>query len=176
VLPAAVDELTGTTGIVALSAAGVALVALVLAVTLGFRLRRLRVAQRVVLGDGQRDIVAHAAEVRRDFEILHEYVEDAMRRVDARLDDVERRLDGAISRSALVRYDAYGEMSGRQSTTIALLDDTRSGVILSSIHHRDSARLYAKRLTHGEAEIALSPEEEEAVRTALGQRPGAAAA
>ena len=48
-----------------------------------------------------------------------------------------------------MRYDAYGEMSGRQSTSIALLDATRSGIVLSSIHHRDQARLYAKQVRDG---------------------------
>ena len=58
-------------------------------------------------------------------------------------------------------------MSGRQSTTIALLDSRRSGVVLSSIHHRDQARLYAKQIVEGSAELRLSPEEEEALRLAL---------
>jgi hypothetical protein len=171
-----VDELTSTQGIVALAAAGIALVSLMLAVTLAVKVRRLRAAQRVVLGGEERDIVGHAAELRRDFEAIHGYVEDALGKVHSRLDAAEHRLDRAIAHSALVRYDAYGEMSGRQSTTIALLDDTRSGVVLSSIHHRDSARLYAKRVREGEAEIELSPEEDEAVRSALGESPGAAAA
>ena len=79
----------------------------------------------------------------------------------------EQRLDGAVAYRALVRYDAYGEMSGRQSTSIALLDATRSGVVLSSIHHRDQARLYAKQVREGQAELELSPEENEAIRLAL---------
>jgi hypothetical protein len=68
---------------------------------------------------------------------------------------------------SLVRYDAYGEMSGRQSTSIALLDATRSGIVLSSIHHRDQARLYAKQVRDGTPELELSPEEIEAIRIAL---------
>ena len=83
------------------------------------------------------------------------------------MDHAETRLDGTIAHRALVRYDAYGEMSGRQSTSIALLDATRSGVVLSSIHHRDTARLYAKQIRNGQAELELSPEESEAVRLAL---------
>jgi hypothetical protein len=79
----------------------------------------------------------------------------------------EERLDGAVAYRALVRYDAYGEMSGRQSTSIALLDAKRSGIVLSSIHHRDTARLYAKQLHEGRAELELSPEEDEAVQLAL---------
>jgi hypothetical protein len=88
----------------------------------------------------------------------------------------ELRLDGAMAYLALVRYDAYGEMSGRQSTSIALLDATRSGIVLSSIHHRDQARLYAKQVHGGRAELELSPEEDEAVRLALEGGAGSDAA
>jgi hypothetical protein len=72
-----------------------------------------------------------------------------------------------VAYRSLVRYDAYGEMSGRQSTSIALLDATRSGIVLSSIHHRDQARLYAKQVYEGRSELELSPEEEDALRLAL---------
>ena len=68
----------------------------------------------------------------------------------------------------MVRYDAYNEMSGRQSSSMALLDDTGTGVVLSSILHRDQARLYVKGVRDGRAGVELSPEEDEAVRTALG--------
>ena len=79
---------------------------------------------------------------------------------------METALRGTISKRALVRYDAYNEQSGHQSFSIAFLDDTRSGIVLSCIHHREQARVYAKQLRNGEAELALSPEEEEAVRLA----------
>jgi hypothetical protein len=68
----------------------------------------------------------------------------------------------------VVRYDAYGEMSGRQSSSMALLDDNGTGVVLSSILHREQARMYVKGVREGRSEIELSPEEDEAVRTALG--------
>ena len=84
----------------------------------------------------------------------------------------EDRLDGAIAYRALVRYDAYGEMSGHQSTTIALLDADHNGVVLSSIAHRDTARLYCKQVHAGRGEHQLSPEEEEAVRLALAGEVG----
>ena len=75
--------------------------------------------------------------------------------------------DGAIAYHGLVRYDAYNEMSGRQSTSIALLDARGSGVVVSSIHHRDQARFYAKQVVAGQGTLQLSPEEEEAIRVAL---------
>ena len=164
------DELTDTVGIVALAAAGAALIALVVAVILAFKLRRLRADQRVVLGEsGREDLVTHAAEIQRHSAALHDEVITIAQGLENRMRTAEDRLDGAIAFRALVRYDAYGEMSGRQSTSIALLDARRSGVVLSSIHHRDQARLYAKRVQDGRGELELSPEEAEAVSQALGR-------
>jgi hypothetical protein len=163
-----VDELTSTTGIVALAAAATAAVSLVLCLVLALRLRRLRAAQRIVLGDsGAHDLVAHAAGLDREFRELRDGTHATLEGMHARLDEDQRRLDGAIAYRSLVRYDAYNEMSGRQSTSIALLDASHSGVVLSSILHREQARLYAKQVHNGEAELELSPEEAEAVRIAL---------
>jgi hypothetical protein len=162
-----VHDLTSTAGIVAMAGAGVAAVALILGAVLLVKLRRLQRDQRAVLGGRTDDLVAHAASLQRRFEALHDYLEDEAGRLHARMEAAERRLDGAVAYSALVRYDAYGEMSGRQSTSIALLDATRSGIVLSSIQHRDQARLYAKQVYEGRSELELSPEEEDAVRLAL---------
>jgi hypothetical protein len=162
-----VHDLTSTAGIVAIAAGAVAVVALASATALAFRLRRLRADQRFVLGERREDLVSHAASLQAQFEALSQYVQDAADRLDQRVHVAEDRLDGAVAYRALVRYDAYGEMSGRQSTSIALLDAKRSGVVLSSIHHRDQARLYAKQVRDGRGEIELSPEENEAIRLAL---------
>ena len=172
------DDLTTTQGIVALAACGVAVVALVLAAVVALRLRRLRRAQAAVMGEGgAQDLVAHAASLQDDFRALRDWMEDIAAALDRRMVTAEERLDGAIAYRALVRYDAYNEMSGHQSTSIALLDARRDGVVLSSIHHREQARLYAKQVRDGQSEIELSPEEAEAVRLALeGDRQGAASA
>jgi len=161
-----------TAEVIAIAAAAAALVALAVALALARSLRRLRAAQRRVLGEhGDADLIAHAAALSEGFGALREYVEDVGRRLDARLGAAERRLDGAVTHRALVRYDAYNEMSGHQSLSIALLDANRSGIVISSIHHRETARIYAKQVTAGVAELALSPEEEEALRRALAPEP-----
>jgi hypothetical protein len=163
-----VDELTTTTGIVAVAAAAVAILCLLAILVLWRRISRLRADQRAVFGERDaRDLVAHAAGLDRDFRALHSYVEDLSAGLQSRLGTVEERLDGAIAHHGLVRYDAYNEMSGRQSTSIALLDARGSGVVVSSIHHRDQARLYAKQVIEGQGQLALSPEEQEAIRVAL---------
>lgn len=160
-------ELTSTTGVVALGGAAVSVLALGWAISLTVAVRRLRGAQRMVLGDHDTDLVDHAATLTRDFIALNGYVEDSLRRLDARVTHAEQRLDGAVAYRSLVRYDAYGEMSGRQSTSIALLDANRSGIVLSSIHHRDQARMYVKSVRSGTPELELSPEEAEAVALAM---------
>ena len=93
-------------------------------------------------------------------------------RADERISLAEARLDGCIAYRSLVRYDAYGEMSGRQSSSVALLDARRSGVVISSILHRDQARVYVKQVTDGTSDLDLSPEELEAIATALSGSPG----
>jgi hypothetical protein len=162
-----VHDLTSTAGIVAIAAGAVAVVAVLSSLGLWLKLRRVRSDQRVVLGGRDDDLVAHAARMQKQFEALSSYVEDAATRLNSRVQAAETRLDGAVAHVALVRYDAYGEMSGRQSTSIAFLDANRSGVVLSSIHHRDTARLYAKQVREGASEIELSPEEDEAIQLAL---------
>jgi hypothetical protein len=163
-----VGSITDTQGIIAIAAAAVALLALLLCALLSLSLRRLRQAQRVVIGEhGEQDVIAHAATMQQAFEALHDYVEETAVRLDARLAGVEATLRGTISHRALVRYDAYNELSGRQSMSIALLDEERSGIVLSCIHHRDQARVYGKRVLGGRGELELSPEEAEAVRLAL---------
>jgi hypothetical protein len=160
-----------STQLIAIAAAAVAVLALGGVAVLAVRLRRIRAAQRQVLGEhGQHDLVTHAAELHDAVAVLRDYLEDVGQRIDVRLGAIEHRLDGAVTHRALVRYDAYNEMSGHQSLSIALLDANRSGIVLSAIHHRDSARLYAKQVTAGAAELKLSPEEEEAVRLALESR------
>ena len=160
--------ITDTQGIVAIAAAAVAVIALAGCIALALALRRLRAAQRVVLGEsGSDDLVAHVAAADAAFGALRDYVAEVAERLDGRLAVVEADLQGAIAHRALVRYDAYNEMSGHQSMSIALLDATRSGIVLSSIHHRDQARLYAKQVHDGRSELELSPEEDEALRLAL---------
>jgi Protein of unknown function (DUF4446) len=161
-------SITDTQGIVALAAGALALVALVACAALSVSLRRMRRAQRLVLGEREeQDVIAHAAAMQDAFTDLHAYVQETATRLDARLAAAELALRGRIAHRALVRYDAYNELSGQQSMSIALLDDEQSGIVLSCIHHRDQARVYGKQVLGGRGELELSPEEAEAVRVAL---------
>jgi hypothetical protein len=75
---------------------------------------------------------------------------------------------GALRHVALVRYDAFTEMSGRMSFSLALLDDLGDGVTITAMTGRTDTRVYAKAIAAGEGEHDLSPEERQAVSSALG--------
>jgi hypothetical protein len=161
-------SITDTQGVIAIAAALLAVAALLGCLVMGLQLRRLRRGQRVVLGEhSQQDLVEHSALMQDAFQALRDYVEETALRLDGRLASAETTLRGTIAHRSLVRYDAYNELSGRQSMSIALLDEERSGIVLSCIHHRDQARVYGKRVQAGKGELELSPEEAEAVRLAL---------
>jgi uncharacterized protein DUF4446 len=72
----------------------------------------------------------------------------------------------ALRHLSVVRYDAFGDMGGRLSWSLALVDDAGNGVVLTSIHGRSEARTYAKTVTAWACDQATSPEEDEAVSLA----------
>src|SRR5919199_2750958 len=122
----------------------------------------MRAAQSAVLGEqGSQDLVSYVENVGAGFTDLRDWVEGALARVDDQMREAANRIDGCIAYTSLVRYDAYGEMSGHQSSSVALLDAHKSGVVISSILHRDQARVYVKRLNGGVPTLELSPEEQE---------------
>src|ERR687886_397693 len=148
---------------IAIAAAAVAALTLVVAVLAWWKLRAVRVAQLVLLGGGKQDLVDFAVSLQGRMDDLHRAVDE----IAAGLSRVDRRVDTAVSKTSLVRYDAYEGAGGQQSASIALLDAARNGVVVSAIQGRDYARVYVKELDRGRASIALSPEELEAVERAM---------
>ena len=150
-------------GWIAIAAAAAAVIGLAVALALYLRLRRMRAAQHTVLASGGSDLVDFAVSLQGRVDRLHGGVDE----VTAALGRLERRLDSTVSRLAVVRYDAYENTGGHQSASVALLNGSRSGVVLSAIQGRDYARIYVKELDDGRAAVSLSPEEEEAVERAM---------
>jgi hypothetical protein len=153
-------------GWIAIAAAAVALVAIGLVVALYLRLRRVRAAQTALLGRGSGDLVDFAVSLQGRIDGLHRELDD----LSASLGRLERRVDTTVSRLAVVRYDAYENTGGHQSASVALLDSSRSGVVLTAIQGRDYARIYVKELDDGRAAVSLSPEEQDAVERAMKSR------
>jgi hypothetical protein len=148
---------------IAIGAAIVAVASLLLVVGYSLGLRRVRRAQQVLLGTGTSDLVDFAVSLQARVDDVHRAVDE----IGAGLARVDRRVDGTVSKTAIVRYDAYENSGGHQSASIALLDSARSGVVVSAIQGRDYARIYVKELDRGRPSLALSPEEQEAVDRAM---------
>jgi hypothetical protein len=156
---------------IAVAAGALAVVALLVCVLLARRLRRIRATQQLIAGEqGERTLAEHAGQLDQRLAALGRQVEDSVSHLQRRDAELDQRLQGAITQCGVVRYDAMGEMTGRQSSSVALLDSHGNGVVLSSILHREQARLYAKPITEGRSEFDLSPEESQALETAM--RPG----
>ena len=148
---------------VAIGAAVVAALTLVLAIWLFVRLRALRRGQMVLMGGDQTDLMSYALSLLARVES----VEARATEVESIVDSLGRRLDSCLQQRSLIRYDALDGSGGRQSVSMALLDASGSGFVLTAIQDREYARIYVKELREGEADLDLSPEERKAVDEAL---------
>jgi hypothetical protein len=148
---------------IAIGAAVLAAGAVALAVIAWIRVGRVRASQSVLLGGGRQDIVDFAVSLQARIDDLHRAVDE----VAAALARVDQRVDGSVTNTSIVRYDAYEDTGGHQSASLAVLDSQRSGVVVTAIQGRDYARIYMKELDRGKAAVALSPEELEAVERAM---------
>ena len=123
----------------------------------------MQAAQSLVLGSGRKDLLEFAVALQARIDDLHRAVDE----VAAGLSRVDRRVDGSVTNTAVVRYDAYEGTGGQQSASLAMLDSTRTGTVVTAIQGRDYARIYVKDLDRGRSSVALSPEEQEAVERAM---------
>jgi hypothetical protein len=144
---------------IAIGAGVLALAGLAFAGVAWSRLRAIRSAQQSLLGRGSSDLVDFAVSLQGRIDETHRKLEE----LTGGLAQLHRRVDGVVSRVAVVRYDAYENTGGHQSASVALLDTSRTGIVLTAIQGRDYARIYVKEMEEGRSPVALSPEEQEAV-------------
>jgi hypothetical protein len=151
--------------VVAIAGVAVGAVGLGLAWWAWVKVKRVRDAQRLLLGGGRRDLVDFAVSLQARIDDLHRAVDE----VASGLARIDRRVDGTVTNTSIVRYDAYEDTGGHQSASVAMLDSARTGIVVTAIQGRDYARIYMKELERGRASVALSPEEQEAVDRAMGR-------
>jgi len=156
---------TAIAGVAAASIPGI--IAIVLVIVLWMRVRRLRGAQTVLLPDGSTgNLVDLHATLRRDVLAVDEAIRQLTTRVDELAANSEREIGKCLRVNGVVRYDAYGDMGGQQSWSIALLDASGTGSVMTCLHARDHARMYVKEIIQGASEQRLSPEELSAIAMA----------
>ena len=148
---------------VAIAAVAASAVAVLVALAAWRQVRSLRRGQQAILGGSTADVVEFAVSLQGRIDDLHRAVDE----VAAGLTRVDRRVDGSVTNTSVVRYDAYADAGGQQSASFAFLDSTRTGTVVTAIQGRDYARVYVKELERGRPSLALSPEEAEAVERAM---------
>jgi len=146
--------------VVAVAAAGVAVLSFALAVRSMTKVRRLRRAIRVMQASTGAEVTIDDAE-------------DVVRRltdIGKRVDDLDVVARLAVQHVGLVRFDAFEDMGGHLSFAAAMLDAQGDGFILTSINGRQETRIYAKPIERGASHYHLSDEEQEAIRRAISSR------
>jgi hypothetical protein len=147
--------------IVAVSAAGVAVIALAFAVRSGSRIRKMRRVLRVMQASkGAGEVTLDDAE-----DVIRQLAD-----VSKRVEDLEVVARLAVQHVGLVRFDAFEDMGGHLSFAAAMLDAEGDGFVLTSINGRQETRIYAKPIERGSSRYHLSEEEQEAVRRAIASR------
>ena len=151
-------------GIVIGTIAGLLLIVLILLLVQSIRLSRAARRYRALVGDGTGGTLAN---------VLEEHVGrvnavgDQLEHLRVLQDLLEWRSRGSIQHVGLVRFNPFDDTGSDQSFALALLDEGRDGVVISSLHGRSNTRLFAKPVSGGESAHTLSDEELQAIRIAV---------
>ncbi len=155
-----------TLSILAVVAVAIAVVAFVWAIVLGVRVRGMRRQYLALQGpDGTAESFVEAVSRKTD-EV--NALRDDVSELRARIQQARVELGQAVRHVSVIRYDAFGDMGGRLSFSIALLDDGGDGLVMSSINGRTETRTYVKPVQSARSEQTLSPEEIQAITEAMG--------
>lgn len=119
--------------------------------------------KRIFRGRRTKDLESLLAEIAHDIQTIQEQ----LKKDGGNITTIIRELEKSARHIGVVRFDAFHEAGGEQSFALALLNDKKDGVVLSSIHNRESNRVYAKTIKNGESPHHLSEEEKEAIARAL---------
>ncbi|REK60989.1 MAG: DUF4446 domain-containing protein [Cohnella sp.] len=150
-------------GIVALEGL-LSVVALIGLIVLGSKVRKLRKAHRQLVGE------TGVPALEDVLELLHRQVSDVRQRQDElndRLAKQDKRLTSLKGRVGVHRFNAFSDTGSDLSFSVAIVNDQQDGVVITGIHSRDQAFLYAKPLDKGQSAYMLTPEEKTAIIQAM---------
>lgn len=158
----------GVFGVVAVAAAALGLLGLLAALLALRALARMRRSLALLHREG--DELSFIEVTGRNIQAV-EALEATASTLGERLDVLAEELQHTVRRMSLVRYDAFPDVGGRMSFSVAMLGDDLEGIVVTAINGRHETRVYAKRVVNAESEQELSPEERQAIAQALGREP-----
>lgn len=142
----------------------ICLVTIILLITTLCKLKKLR--QRVETLTRGKNAESMEDTILKFFERI-EKLESHEEKINGDIKDMKQNLKIAYQKTGIVKYDAFREMSGALSYSVALLDKENNGVLISSMYSREGCYSYAKEILHGKCELNLSEEETEALNRAI---------
>jgi hypothetical protein len=142
---------------------GIVLLVVVLAIWQTIQLQQIRKKVDAVPQDGNVFTLIDSTTARIN------RVEAGLAVLDQRVESIEARLPFAVTRTAVVSYDAFGNITGQMSRSMALLSESGDGVVLSILVSREETLFFTKEIRSGVGSEMLSPEEDRAVANAMGR-------
>lgn len=140
------------------------LIMFILILVQGGKLRSMRRKYEAMMsGTGVEDLESLLLDLKNQNDMLEETQEQQKNMLKA----LQDKLHHVKGRVALKRYNAFGERGNDLSFSLAILDDSQNGIVLTSLHNRENSYIYAKTLQQGQSAYPLSPEEQEVVTLAL---------
>ncbi|MDP3784593.1 MAG: DUF4446 family protein [bacterium] len=118
---------------------------------------------RVFGGKKAGDLEGVLREITKELEELHKSRED----IEKYLAEVEQRLKRSVQYVGVIRFNPFQDSGSDQSFAIALMDEKKNGMVISSLYSREVSRLYAKPLEGGASRYQLSDEEKKSIEAAL---------
>ncbi|WP_438498218.1 DUF4446 family protein [Paenibacillus sp. IHBB 3054] len=121
--------------------------------------------ETMMSGSGVEDLESLLIDLKNQGDMLEEEQKEHKALIEA----AQAKMRGMKSKMAMKRYNAFGERGNDLSFSLAIVDDNRSGIVLTSLHNRENSYIYSKPLEAGESQYPLSPEEKEVIALALQQ-------
>ena len=106
-----------------------------------------------------KEVLAQFRDLEKNFEKISEEIEN-----------LKEESKFSVQKIGIVRFNPFSEVGGDQSFSIALLDGSNSGVVVTSLYSREGNRVYGKPIKEGSSEYSLSEEEKEAIEKAKGKK------
>lgn len=152
--------------LVVFAAAVILLVLVIIQIVQGSKLRKMRRKYEAMMrGNGVEDLESLLIDLKNQSEML----EESQREHKVLIEAAQTKMRGMKSKVAMKRYNAFGERGNDLSFSMAIIDDSSSGIVLTSLHNRENSYIYSKPLEGGTSQYPLSPEEKEVIALALQQ-------
>jgi hypothetical protein len=154
-------------GYILIAMAGILLVLIVIIILMLVQMKKIKKLSarldKFLLGTEGNNLEDDLAKIYEDNKYLRQNADE--NRED--IHKIYKKLEGTFQKMGLVKYDAFNQMGGQLSFSLALLDENNNGFIINSVHSTEGCYSYTKEIKAGECDISLGDEEAKALEIAL---------